>query len=52
MMYGRKEGSFFYVCLSLVFDHARHENMANGVKLQEKVSEVIFNKLWSGWPFL
>ena len=34
----------------LAFDHARNENMAKGVKIQEKVSEVIFNKLWSVWP--
>ena len=36
--------------LSLAFGHARHENMANVIKLQEKVSEVTLNKLWSGWP--
>ena len=55
MMYGRKEGSFTFshikeVCLSLAFDDARHDNMAEGVKLQEKVLVVLFNKLWSGWP--
>ena len=56
MMYGRKEGSFSVshiksdVCLSLAFNHVRHENMAKVVKLQKKVSEVTFNELWSGWP--
>ena len=31
----------------MAFNHAKHESMAKVVKLQEKASEVIFNKLWS-----
>ena len=31
--------------LSLAFNHAKHESMAKAVKLQEKVSEVIFHKV-------
>ena len=55
MMYGRKEESIYSFThlvggLFMAFVHARYENMAKGVKIQEKVSEVIFNKLWSGWP--
>ena len=51
MMYGRKEGVIYCFThlvgglLSLVFDRARHENMAKGVKIQKKVSEVISNNI-------
>ena len=34
----------------LAFTYARHEHMVKGDKVQEKVSEVILNHLWSGWP--
>ena len=40
MMYGRKEGSFSVshiksdVCLSLAFNHVRHENMAKVTAIQ------------------
>ena len=34
------------VCFSLTLIHERHANMANLVKLRQKVSEVISNKLW------
>ena len=47
-MEGRKVHLHFHtfsrVCLSLAFNHARHKNIVKVVKLQEKMSEEIFNK--------
>ena len=52
-MYGRTEGSISVlhiqldICSSLASIHERHTNMVDLFKLQNKVSEVMFNKLWS-----
>ena len=37
-------------CGTKHFNHAKRESMAKMVKLQEKISEVMFNKLWPRWP--